>query len=230
MKKETMVLFLSFIFGLLTGCLNPDMLVDPNQLAKRYLTSHPKFVEKYGADYTLVHTGGGGGRDIDRKGTSGTESYNCTINGTDTFSVALSEEKRKPWKVDGVVCTSAKYACNELNLIFEGSARNWATANELDLIQPNGVLYFNGEKIDVMVVLVSTRVLIFDAKLYRQYKEKQALTKPNKLNLPREQEEACTLLICRIIGDFDMFTATPEDAYKEFTTTKEYHFYVVDEE
>ena len=51
-------------------------------------------MEKYGEDYTLEYTGGGSLREIGgRNGLSGTGSYECTINGTDQFSVALTKEK-----------------------------------------------------------------------------------------------------------------------------------------
>lgn len=231
MKKGVIVALLSLLFGLLSGCFNPSEFADPNIVANRYLTTHPKFLEKYGEDYTLEYTGGGSLREIGgRNGLSGTGSYECTINGTDQFSVALTKEKNHPWTARGVVCTSAKYACNELNLIFEGSTMGGiVSSDELDSLQPNGVLYLNGEKIDVIVTLVSSRVLVYDASLYRQYREEQALIDPTSLDLPEEKAEACTLLICRIIGDFDMFTATPEPGYEDFSSVKEYHFYVIED-
>ncbi len=231
MKKGVIVALLSLLFGLLSGCFNPNEFADPDNVANHYLTTHPKFLEKYGEDYTLEYTGGGSLQEIGgRNGLSGTGSYECTINGTDQFSVALMKEKNHPWTAQGVVCTSAKYACNELNLIFEGSTMGGiVSSDELDSLQPNGVLYLNGEKIDVIVTLVSSRVLVYDASLYRQYKEELALTEPNRLDLPKEKEEACTLLICRIIGDFDMFTATPEPEYEDFSSVKEYHFYVIED-
>lgn len=225
MKKGVIVALLSLLFGLLSGCFNPSEFADPNIVANRYLTTHPKFLEKYGEDYTLEYTGGGSLREIGgRNGLSGTGSYECTINGTDQFSVALTKEKNHPWTARGVVCTSAKYACNELNLVF------WPRENDkLESAEVNGILYLNGKKINVIVWLVSSRMVVLDAELYRQEQEAMAKTEPNRIDLPQDRLDICTILACSIIGDFDMFTATPEPGYEDFSSVKEYHFYVIED-
>lgn len=225
MKKGVIVALLSLLFGLLSGCFNPSEFADPNIVANRYLTTHPKFLEKYGEDYTLEYTGGGSLREIGgRNGLSGTGSYECTINGTDQFSVALTKEKNHPWTAQGVVCTSAKYACNELNLVF------WPRENDkLESAEVNGILYLNGKKINVIVWLVSSRMVVLDAELYRQEQEAMAKTEPNRIDLPQDRLDICTILACSIIGDFDMFTATPEPGYEDFSSVKEYHFYVIED-
>lgn len=225
MKKGVIVALLSLLFGLLSGCFNPSEFADPNIVANRYLTTHPKFLEKYGEDYTLEYTGGGSLREIGgRNGLSGTGSYECTINGTDQFSVALTKEKNHPWTAQGVVCTSAKYACNELNLVF------WPRENDkLESAEVNGILYLNGKKINVIVWLVSSRMVVLDAELYRQEQEAMSKTEPNRIDLPQDRLDICTILACSIIGDFDMFTATPEPGYEDFSSVKEYHFYVIED-
>lgn len=225
MKKGVIVALLSLLFGLLSGCFNPSEFADPNIVANRYLTTHPKFLEKYGEDYTLEYTGGGSLREIGgRNGLSGTGSYECTINGTDQFSVALTKEKNHPWTAQGVVCTSAKYACNELNLVF------WPRENDkLESAEVNGILYLNGKKINVIVWLVSSRMVVLDAELYRQEQEAMAKTEPNRIDLPQDRLDICTILACSIIGDFDMFTAAPEPGYEDFSSVKEYHFYVIED-
>lgn len=225
MKKGVIVALLSLLFGLLSGCFNPSEFADPNIVANRYLSTHPKFLEKYGEDYTLEYTGGGSLREIGgRNGLSGTGSYECTINGTDQFSVALTKEKNHPWTAQGVVCTSAKYACNELNLVF------WPRENDkLESAEVNGILYLNGKKINVIVWLVSSRMVVLDAELYRQEQEAMAKTEPNRIDLPQDRLDICTILACSIIGDFDMFTAAPEPEYEDFSSVKEYHFYVIED-
>lgn len=225
MKKRAMGLLLSLLFGLLSGCLDLSAFPDPDTVGNRYLTTHPKFLEKYGEDYTLKYTGGGSLRDIGGpNGLSGTGSYDCTINGTDEYSVALVKEKDHPWTVQGVVCLSAQYACNELNLVF------WPQENDkLESTEVNGVLYLNGKKIDVIVWLVSCRMVVLDAELYRQEREAMAKVEPNRIDLPQDQLDICTILACSIIGDFDMFTATPEPEYEDFSPVKEYHFYVTED-
>ena len=225
MNKRAMGLLLSLLFGLLSGCMDPNTLTDSDNVANHYLTTHPKFLEKYGEDYTLEYTGGGSLRDIGgRNGLSGTGSYECTINGTDQFSVALMKEKNHPWTARGVVCISAKYACNELNLVF------WPRENDkLESTEVNGILYLNGKKINVIVWLVSSRMVVLDAELYRQEQEAMAKREPNRTDLPQDRLDICTILACSIIGDFDMFTAAPEPGYEDFSSVKEYHFYVTED-
>ncbi len=125
MKKTGIAAIVICIMGIFSGCLHSEgLLVSDEIAADEYMTDNPQLIEKYGKDYTLEFTGGSGRTEHNFWGDSGEMGFDYIVNGTDEYTVALTKEKRKPWTVQWIICTSRRYVCDEIDFSFDLSSES----------------------------------------------------------------------------------------------------------
>ena len=235
--KKVILLLLSILVGILSGCSTNKTLISPGifateqTTADEYMTNNSFLTARYGSDYTVTFVGGSGGGEVSQSGKSGTMSFQYMVNDTDLYDVEVVKEKHDAWEVKGLLLISATYSCDEISFSFSPcSTENY--------YEPNGTLSINDTSIPVIVSVNCSLMKVENAELRQQYEKawnQFSITDiKNMSSAERQQwedrENACTMFTCSVEPQFDSFTAVVNSDYTDFfdNTVNTLHFHEIE--
>ena len=231
--KKVLLLLLSTLVGILSGCstgklsVSPGILATDQTVADEYMADNSFLTARYGSDYTVTFVGGSGDGEVNQSGKSGTMLFQYIVNNTDLYDVQVVKEKHDAWKVKGLLLESATYSCDELSFSF-------SPRSEENYYEANGSLNIKGTSIPVMVSVSCSFMKVENAELRQQYEKAwgqfSVADVENMSSTERQQwddrDKACTMFTCSVEPQFDSFTAIVNSDYADFfdNTVNTLHF------